>query len=60
MINEETFTDPVTEENRCFDINKRMVSELESLILAVKDEVAKKELSNALKLWEDSVNEHNL
>ena len=60
LINEETFTDPVTEENRCFDINKRMVSELESLILAVKDEAAKKDLSNALKLWEDSVNEHNL
>ena len=60
VISEEIFTDPITDEQRKFDINRIMVYELECIISAVKDESSKQKLAEALKLWNKSVNSHDL
>lgn len=60
VISEEIFADPITDEERKFDINRIMVSELEDIISIVEDESAKQKLSNALSIWKESVNGHNL
>lgn len=60
VISEEIFTDPITEEQRKFDMNRIMNYELEYIISTVKEESVKVKLSEALKLWKESVNSHDL
>ena len=60
VISEEIFTDPINEERRKFDINRIMNYELEYIISTVKEESVKVKLSEALKLWNESVNSHDL
>ena len=60
VISEEIFTDPINEERRKFDMNRIMNYELEYIISTVKEESVKVKLSEALKLWNESVNSHDL
>ena len=60
VISEEIFTDPITEERRKFDMDRIMKYELEYIISTAKDETVKQKLSEALKLWKEAVNSHNL
>ena len=60
VISEEIFTDPITGEQRKFDMDRIMKYELEYIISTVKDETVKQKLSEALKLWKESVNSHDL
>lgn len=60
VISEEIFNDPITDERRKFDMDRIMKYELEYIISAVKDDYVKQKLSEALKLWKESVNSHDL
>ena len=60
VISEDIFTDPITEERRKFDMDRIMKYELEYIISTAKDETVKQKLSEALKLWKEAVNSHNL
>lgn len=60
VINEEIFTDPISGQNRKFDMDRIMKFELGYIISNLKDETAKEKLSEALKLWEESVRSHSL
>lgn len=60
VINEEIFIDPISKEQRKFDMDRIMKFELKQIISAVKDESTKEKLSDVLKQWEQSVNAHDL
>lgn len=57
---EENFLDPISNIERKFDINNIMVSELEYIISSVNDKTTKANLSEALAIWKESVETHNL
>ncbi len=60
VISEEIFTDPISAEQRKFDMNRIMKFELNYIISTVQDKSTKRKLSEALRLWENSINAHSL
>ncbi len=60
VINEEIFTDPINGEQRKFDMDRIINYELNYIISAVTDKLAKEKLSKALTLWNKALSEHDL
>lgn len=60
IVSGETFTDPISKQQREFGIYNTVKSGLEFIISKTEDETAKDKLSKALKLFENSVKEHSL
>ena len=56
----EGFLDPITNEKREFDVNKRVKSALSYIIFKVTDRESGKTLKKALEIWERGVREHSL
>lgn len=60
VISEEIFTDPISGERRKFDMDRIMKFELDYIISTIEDDSTKQKFSYVLKLWEKSVNAHDL
>ncbi len=58
--NEEIFTDPISLEQRKFDMDRIIKFELNYIISVIKDVSTKQNLTNALNQWKKSLNNHDL
>ena len=56
----EGFLDPITNEKKEFDVNKRVKSALSYIIYKINDKESGNNLKKALEIWERGVREHNL
>lgn len=60
LENGEKFSDPISNDEREFDVNKRVKSDISNIILKITDKESGKALKKALKIWERGVRERNL